>query len=302
MGAGVTELRYVGYAVADFDAERAFFADPWGLTEVVADDGIAWFAAEGSPQPFVVRLRRANHTGLDALGLSVESAAAVEALHARLAADPDVKLLGPPARLSGPGGGYGFNLFDCDGRRLEIAAEVELRAARQLSRGESIPRELAHVVLHAPDRLRTEAFYVEKLGFKISDWIGDFMSFLRCNEVHHRIALLPGPPALNHVAFEMRSLDEMMRGLTRLRAAGSPMHWGPGRHTAGNNAFSYFGSPNGHVVEYTAEVERVDDAAWTPTRYTPSREIMDQWGTAEGGPERMPHPRADPGLWQPPAA
>lgn len=297
MAKGVTDLRYVGYAVTDFEAERAFYARLWGLREVANDGRLAFFAAEGSDEPFIVRLRKAEHVGLDLIGLAVDAPAEVAALHARLS-ESGVKIVRTPGELSSPGGGYGFRLFDPDGRVLEISADVARGPRRELERGESIPRELSHVVLHSPDRAGLEAFYTQQLGFRVSDWIGDFMTFLRCNPVHHRLAVLPGPPALNHVAFEMRNADEMMRGLSRLKAEGLALKWGPGRHTAGNNTFSYFQSPNGHIVEYTAEVDRVDEATWQPTRYAPRKEIMDQWGTAEGGPDHMPHPRPDPALWQ----
>ena len=32
----VTDIRHVGYGVVDFDAERAFYAQTWGLAEVAA--------------------------------------------------------------------------------------------------------------------------------------------------------------------------------------------------------------------------------------------------------------------------
>jgi len=137
------------------------------------------------------------------------------------------------------------------------------------------------------------------LGFRLSDWLGDFMSFLRCNEWHHRIALLPGPPCLNHVAYDMPSVDDLMRGISRLRKLDVNLRWGPGRHTAGDNVFSYFTTPAEFAVEYTAELERVDDATWQPTVHTPSPQLMDQWGIGTGGPQTMPHPAPDPGLFQP---
>ena len=35
----VTEIRYVGYGVENFDAERKFYADDWGLVEVESQRG-----------------------------------------------------------------------------------------------------------------------------------------------------------------------------------------------------------------------------------------------------------------------
>jgi len=268
------------------------------LREVSNHDGMAFFAAEGSDEPFVVRIRQTDHVGLDLIGFSAASRGDVDELHSTLIGQ-DLKVITAPQELGSPGGGYGFRFFDSDGRVLEVAADYERGLARELTHGESVPRELSHIVLHSPNRAAAEAFFVDVLGFRVSDYIGDFMSFLRCNSVHHRIALLPGPPALNHVAFEMRNADEMMRGVGRMRKAEVALQWGPGRHTAGNNTFSYFSSPNGHIVEYTAEMDRVDHDAWEATRYNPTKEIMDQWGTAEGGPDHMPHPRPDPAIWQP---
>jgi hypothetical protein len=120
------------------------------------------------------------------------------------------------------------------------------------------------------------------------------MCFLRCNAAHHRIALLPGPPCLNHVAYDMLGVDDMMRGISRLGKRGVDMRWGPGRHTAGNNTFSYFCTPNGFAVEYTAELEEVDFEAIRPRCTSPRRSVMDQWGIGVGGPQTMPKPAPDP--------
>ena len=144
-------------------------------------------------------------------------------------------------------------------------------------------------------------FFIDVLGFRLSDWLGDFMSFLRCNSWHHRIAILPGPPCLNHVAYDMLTVDDMMRGIGRLKSHGADIRWGPGRHTAGNNTFSYFTTPNGFAVEYTSELEAVDDERHEAKVHTPSAGVMDQWGIGVGGPQTMPEPAPDKGLFQPAA-
>jgi catechol-2,3-dioxygenase len=128
------------------------------------------------------------------------------------------------------------------------------------------------------------------------------MGFLRCNEWHHRVAVLPGPPCLNHVAYDMPSLDDMMRGIGRLKSQDVDIRWGPGRHTAGNNTFSYFTTPHGFAVEYTADLEQVDEATWEAKVHPPSATTMDQWGIGVGGPQTMPHPEPDAGLFKAPEA
>lgn len=297
----VTKLRYIGLAGPDFATERNFLKDPWSLHEVAADGDLAYFRAEGSSEKFVTRLRGAEKRGIDVIGFAADSAGDVDALAAKLGKD-GVKLISEPHRLDSPGGGYGFRFFDLDGHAVEVSSDVAPGPSRALDRGESVPSELSHVVLHTPDIKKAVAFYQDKLGFRVSDWLGDFMCFVRCNEVHHSLAFLPGPPALNHVAYEMRDLDEMMRGAGRLMKAKVPLKWGPGRHVAGNNTFSYFHDPIGNTLEYTAEVERVNDASWQATVYPPGPDITDQWGTSvlSDGPTKMGHPTPDPYLWRAP--
>jgi catechol 2,3-dioxygenase-like lactoylglutathione lyase family enzyme len=169
---------------------------------------------------------------------------------------------------------------------------------RDVERWEGIPVRISHIVLHSPDLPAQVRFFTEVLGLRVSDWLGDFMCFLRCNSAHHRIALLPGPPCLNHVAYDMTGVDGMMRGVGRLKARGIDLRWGPGRHTAGDNTFSYFVTPNGFAVEYTAELEEVDFENHADRVYVPAPQVMDQWGSGVGGPHTMPHPKADPHLFQ----
>lgn len=142
------------------------------------------------------------------------------------------------------------------------------------------PTRLSHVVLNSADVDAAERFARETLGFKVSDRTRH-MSFLRCNSKHHCIAYArAGFASLNHVAFEMQDIDAVMRGIGRLREAGHPCAWGPGRHGPGNNVFAYFVGPEGGLFEYTAEVEEVgeDYKVGTPEdwKWPPGR--IDQWG------------------------
>ena len=87
--------------------------------------------------------------------------------------------------------------------------------------------------------------------------MGEMMHFMRCNDWHHSLAIARGPhTSVHHVSFEMRGLDEYMRGTGRVMRAGIKKIWGPGRHNAGNNTFSYFLDPSGNTMEYTTELER----------------------------------------------
>jgi catechol 2,3-dioxygenase-like lactoylglutathione lyase family enzyme len=294
----VTEIRYVGYATPDFEAERAFYVDQWGLEPVPSSDGMAYFKAKGAPEHHVVRLRKDPAKRVDVIALAADRRTDVDALHDRVAANGG-KVVHAPQELTSPGGGYGFRFFSPDGLPFEISSDVASGPTASIARWDGVPVKISHVVMHSPDHKALTQWFIDVLGFRLSDWIGDFMSFLRCNSAHHRLAILPGPPCLNHVAYDMEGVDGMMRGIHRLKQKDIDIRWGPGRHTAGNNTFSYFVTPAGFAVEYTSELEEVDESTWQPSVYPPAPLLMDQWSIGVGGPQTMPHPEVDAGLFQP---
>ena len=302
MTARVTDLQFIAHAVPDLVAERKFYGETWGLLEVADEDGKIYFAAAGSAAPFVIRLRQDDEKKTDLIGFCAETRADIDAIYAQAMA-AGCKSIAAPAPSNGQFGGYSAQFFDPDGRALEVNCETQQRAPRDLDVGEAIPVGLSHVVLHSPDHKGLTKFYEDVLGFKTSDWIGEFMVFLRCNPAHHRLAIMPGKPSLNHVAFDVRSIDEMMRGLARLTKEGVTLSWGPGRHTAGNNTFTYYLTPNGNAVEYTSDLEECDEETWVPNTYEFRPDITDQWGTGRIIMGNVPHVTldADKGLWAVPA-
>jgi catechol 2,3-dioxygenase-like lactoylglutathione lyase family enzyme len=294
----VTEIRHVGYGVTAFDAEREFYTGKWRLAEVGAEADMAWLRALGHDEPFVVRLRRSDANHLDVIALAADSGKDVATLHERVAG-AGCRIIHPPRALTGPGGGHGFRFFSPDGLPFEISSDVARLPRQQVPRRDSTPLRISHIVLHSPRPAQAVAFFTDVLGFRISDWLGDFMCFLRCNRAHHRLAVLPGPPCLNHVAYDMHDAEAMLRGIGRLKQAGIDIRWGPGRHLAGDNTFSYYVTPGGFAVEYTAELEEVDFDAHQHQVHAPGPGVMDQWGIGVGGPHTMPHPAPDPRLFQP---
>jgi catechol 2,3-dioxygenase-like lactoylglutathione lyase family enzyme len=131
---------------------------------------------------------------------------------------------------------------------------------------------------HAVDE--TQAFLEQALGFRLADRTVA-IAFMNCNRDHHTLAIgVTDNDALNHVAFLMPDGESMMRGGGRMRDAGFAIQWGPGRHGPGNNLFNYFIDPFGIVIEYTAEVEQVDDGyqAHGPDFWQWPAGRFDQWG------------------------
>ena len=305
----ITHLRHIDLAVPDFGKQLEFYQNLWGLEPVARMSGIAFLAAVGSPEQYVVRLRAAEAKRVDLVAFGAANQAGVDTLAARLAS-AGVRLVSEPGKLDTPGGGYGFRFFDNDGRVVEVSADVEARQHRRVEPKESIPVRLSHTVVNSAEPEKTVAFYEKYLGFALSDTLahpafGPAMYFMRCNPQHHSFAVARGRHAsLHHVSFEMRGLDEYMRGTGRLKRAGVQLMWGPGRHLAGDNTFSYFIDPSANVMEYSTEMEVLDEDTWHPHVYSLAElEVQDQWGTANSVEEMMarsPQDTPDPAFVAPP--
>ena len=78
----ITHLRHIDLAVPDFAKQLDFYTNTWGLTSEHTDTGIAFLAAEGSPENYIVRLREAADKRIDLISFGVASPADVDVLAA----------------------------------------------------------------------------------------------------------------------------------------------------------------------------------------------------------------------------
>ncbi len=254
-----------------------FYEDMWGLKLAHSDDGTALLRGTGT-EPFLYGLTEGDVFGIEYVHFAMPDRAQTDALHAQCVAK-GAEVLSAPAEFDDWAGGYGFEVLDPDMRRLRFRAE-----ARELAEEPdwSKPKKVSHVVLNTPDMEGVQAWYEEVLGFRTSDYSADQMVFLRCNTDHHSIALVRAHYAsVNHVAFELPTIDEFMRAVGRMKQKGHVPTWGPGRHGPGNNPFAYFVSPSGFVIEFTSELQQIDETtheAQVWPRDNP--ELMDRWMTA----------------------
>jgi catechol 2,3-dioxygenase-like lactoylglutathione lyase family enzyme len=121
-------------------------------------------------------------------------------------------------------------------------------------------------VVNSPDVDKAAKFYVDRLGFRVTDRFTGAGVFLRSagSFDHHNLFLIKGPSVgLHHIAFHVRDHLELMIGGKMLMKKGWESAWGPGRHIFGSNHFWYFKSPFGGVMEYDADMDVVDDN-WVP--------------------------------------
>ncbi len=282
----------IGVPPRAIDATRAFYRD-FGLEESAPG---RFATADGGEQLAIGSAERRQLLALDIgvddaddLGragaslakLGIASEREVDSLRARepqtgmrvaLRVEPRVvQKSAPQLATNGPGRVARFNA----------------RSAAALAAGTPRPRRLSHVVTTSDDPAATRRFFVDGLGFRVSDEIPAIgAAFLRCSTDHHNLLVQPGPIAfLHHTAWEMADVDEVGAAAAAMVAADPARHcWGLGRHAIGSNYFWYLRDPAGNFAEYTSDLDVIsDDEAWKVASSLPAH------GLAAWGP---PVPRA----------
>lgn len=282
--------------VKNLNQAKTFYSEVFGLEFVgLPMTGFTLFRANGTTHHVVelVEGKRPRFVGIE---LSTSSRSAVDLLVGRLG-DAGFTISHPPAQLSDvTGGGYGATVEGVEGLGIQL---VYGRASHSHAlEDRTKPLCLTHVVINSNEFERQINFFVEILGFRVSD-ITERMTFLRCGADHHTIALAHGDfMSLNHAAFAMEDFDSLMYGSGRLLEFGHAIEWGPGRHGPGNNVFCYFIDPEGFAVEYTTDMDQVDESYevgsaeyWTNFPKRPCR-----WGVAGKPSEKLAVAFAGKGL------
>jgi catechol 2,3-dioxygenase-like lactoylglutathione lyase family enzyme len=295
----IDDIAHVRFRAPDLGRMQAFLSN-FGLTTLTAGGDILYARAAG-PAPFV-HVTELGEPGFTALGLRARDMGDLE----RFAQIEGASLEAPDA----PGGGALVRLTDPDGHCVEVVAgqtacdplpvpvraplnavgaHARKRATKRISSGPAHVIRLGHAVLNVSDFRASEAWYKERFGFITSDEIAlsaDFSigAFLRCDRGdaltdHHTLFLLQasGPPGLNHAAFEVLDIDDLMAGHAALHAAKHQPHWGVGRHILGSQVFDYWRDPWGHTLEHWTDGD-VFSAADGSNTATLQDLIGVQWG------------------------
>jgi catechol 2,3-dioxygenase-like lactoylglutathione lyase family enzyme len=267
-------------------AETAAYYAEFGL----ARHGDAAFAtADGGEQ---LRLAHSPIRRLVELGVGAEDPDDLHRIAARLARLDVSHVLGE-GRLTATDPGTGVTVSITPSPRITRAVEpaphyngpgrierANTRAPGVLREGPVRPRKLGHVVLGSTDFEASGRFFIEGLGFKVSDRAADVAMFLRCSNEHHNVLLQPAPVRfLHHSSWEVEDVDEIGRGAHHMLAGHPERHvWGLGRHHVGSNFFWYLKDPAGNFSEYYSDMDCVlDDAIWRPEVFTDIRGLYN-WG------------------------
>jgi catechol-2,3-dioxygenase len=209
------------------------------------------------------------------IAFAVRDVAALERLRAKLAATVgSLETVRSPLFSEGS-----FAIRDPQGRRIVFGV------APAKSYPDPRPGRLQHVVFQTTAIGPLVEFYVNRLGFAISDRVenedGSLAAFfLRSDHEHHSLAFFVGSKnELDHHAYETTCWNDIRDWADRFGQERIPMFWGPGRHGPGNNLFFMVRDVDGNKLELSAELETFtpdqSPRVWPNTEHT-----LNIWGSA----------------------
>ena len=222
----------------------------------------------------------------------LKTQAEVDAIREELATDREVRTDNDGTIHSVDDAGYAIGFTVSKRIAVDVsAAEINIPGvAGRINKRAKIyekaqPIHLSHIVLLTPNLEDNRDFYVNRLGFKITDAYpgrGCFMRAAGSNE-HHNLFLLKGgeEKAFHHIAFELRDIHELFGGGTYMGEKGWQTHLGPGRHPISSCYFWYFKNPCGGAAEYDFDSDHVTDD-WEPKDWASTPASFAEWTLAEG--------------------
>jgi catechol 2,3-dioxygenase len=170
-----------------------------------------------------------------------------------------------------------FTVVDPDGRRIAFGVAKDGETAAGL------PGRLQHFVC-ATERLPQMLEFYRGLGMIESDRVleADAMAavFLRSDPEHHSFAAFRAPQSrADHHCYETNGWLDIRDWADRMASLRIPLWWGPGRHGPGNNLFFMIEDPDGHKVEFSAELELMP-RAMAPRTWPHEQRTLNLWGSA----------------------
>jgi catechol 2,3-dioxygenase-like lactoylglutathione lyase family enzyme len=291
---GIVGLNSVIFAAEDLREARRFCSD-YGLTEREHGQGGASFEAlDGTSviirSPSDASLPPANVTGSTARETvwAVSDKSTLSWIGAELTKDRPVRedAAGVLHTVDDDDQAIAFELdrrraYSAERHPHNVAGSAEGRAfnERVSFSGKPMAHALGHVVYWTKDAARSMRFYIERLGFRVTDsYEGNAGIFARAagSHEHHNIFFVGQdrfPASFQHLEFAFGDVQEVMINGAHLSSKGWKTAMGPGRFTLGSNWYWYFVTPLGGNFEVAADMDRVDDG-WKPGVWKPSPEVL----------------------------
>jgi catechol 2,3-dioxygenase-like lactoylglutathione lyase family enzyme len=263
------------FGAEDVAAGTKYF-DDWGLETIARSDKGGDFTM---PSGQVIKVRSAADGALPMTNeggstlreaiWGVDTQATLDEIAAELSRDRNVRrdADGTLHTVDPHGFAIGFRVAD----EKPVPAPVpKNRLNRPFDGGERVkPSRIGHLVYWVTRGKEAEGqkFYVDRLGFRVSDRSADFGDFLRAagSLDHHNLGMFSfrDKAGYGHIAFEVPTFDEVMLGGQYMKRQGWKPANKPGRHIVGSNTYWNFTSPCGGNTEYFSDMDMMDDE-WKP--------------------------------------
>ena len=277
------KLGYVELNVSDLDRACTFYQQMVGLQRVgTPTANSASFRCD--QDPYSVVLHRSGQPGFKRAGWILEDASQFEVLHRRLSAHGVTFEVLSKSECDQRGLGQATRIVEPNTRAtLEFYLPPVQQPTCSFEPAHTKIQRLGHVVFATPRRAQAVAFFRDVLNFRESDSLGEAISFLRPfpNPFHHGIGIGHSDSVhFNHLNFMVTEVDDIGRGLHRMRRGNVPIVYGPGRHPASGSMFLYFLEPDGMTLEYSFGMEEFAEVDPRSARVLPpSPENFDSWGS-----------------------
>lgn len=247
-------IGHATFSTPDLDRQVDHYLTVVGLHLVARDANSAYLATNAGQ--LAVVLEASNHAECTRLSFEVSPLISF----ADLARDLSAFGLKCEERSDErPGIARLLSFKDPKGTTIELFSEPRF-VARGKPAGGATPLKLGHLAFAVPDPKAVAEFYERVLGFRTSDWIGDFFVFLRCNADHHSVNFIRSPQTrMHHIAFEMRDASHLHNSCDLLGQKQIEIVWGPVRHGPGHNVATYHCDPDNQMIEFFAELDRMMD-------------------------------------------
>ncbi len=242
--AKIKRLGYLTIGVADLDEGVEFYRRVARLdvTERIADTVFM----TGGLEHHWVKLQESVRQGVRRIGFEATSEAALDEVRSDLQARGVEPIEGGDMETDRVRRWLRF--VDPAGIEVELFVDMMQRPVPPPSPGVVLEKFL-HAGWEVPNYEATFDFYTDVLGFRPSDFIGNAVSFLRCEDrYHHSLVLIRSPkssPSFNHVCFQVESLDDVMRFRHNAVRNGAPIRDDLLRH-----------APSGSVGVYVKDTAR----------------------------------------------
>lgn len=251
----VKRLAHATLTTTDLERQLDYYTRIVGLSVVARDKKRAVLATKMGQESIV--LEEADTAGqLTRLSFQIKPGSDLGELASKLQKE------GVKAELrSGitPGVAQALCFNDNKGTMLEIYSDYAFAPDDKEPVG-IMPVKFGHVAYRVLDVQQTVKFYCEMLGFRVSDFRGDFFAFLRCGVDHHTVNfVVDKDPTLHHIAFELKDWGEIHRAAETLAKNDIHLVWGPGRHIIGHNVACYHRNADGVRVEFFCEMDQMKD-------------------------------------------